>query len=204
VQSQPRTVVMALLPSPMKVGGGRLRPITLGHLLMLHSIKSPFIEDVDAEPSSLETYTAGYILSKKWDDIASEYQDGKLGDNALEWVAHNNIDLEQLDIAIGTQIEKGFESAAQTQMPSADGGALVQSPSPDGNGIGYLLTIVEMLCETYKWTLEHTLDRPVSLVYAFITAHRISEGAEWHELNYFERDRDMGNVKTYLDKMKVE
>ena len=185
----------------MKVGGGRLRPVTLGGLALLHSIKSPFLED--GTPSALDTFTAGYILSRPWMEAWGEHQDGKLGDNAIAWTKANHIDKDDLAAAVSEQISVGFSSAAQVDVPQDDGSILIESPSPDGTGMGYLLTIIETLCSIYHWTVEYTLNRPVVTAYAMVAAHRINEGAKWREPNYFERDRDMGEVKAYLERMKA-
>jgi len=202
MQSQPRTVTLALLPAPVKIGLGLLRPVTIGGMAMLHAIKSPFVET--GEPSSLDTFTAGYILSKPWDEIQIEHQEGVLGDNAISWAKTCGIDCDQLSLAIDEIITSGSSSAANVRMPSIDGSAIVgEAPNPDGNGIGYLLTIVEILCATYNgWTLEYVYSKPLITAYALIASHNVNEGAEWREPNYFERDRNLGDIKKYLDNMK--
>ena len=202
MQAQPKTVLAALLPSPVRVGGGRLLPVTLGGAAMLHCIKSPFVDE--GEPSKLEVFTAGYILSKPWDKIVSEHQDGVLGENALNWSKKNKIDLDDLCHAVAAVIRSGFASAAKTRFPVEKEEQIVQVvPSPFGNGLGYLMTMVETLMFNYKWTMKETLRLPLTTAFALITSRRINEGAEFDgEPSYMERDNDFDGIKAYLDNMK--
>ena len=202
MQTQPKAVLAALLPSPVRIGGGRLLPVTLGGLAMLHCIQSPFVDE--GEPSKLEVYAAGYILSKPWVDIAAEYQKGVMGDNALIWAEGNKICLDELCEAISIVIKNGFASAAKTKFPSSDDDVVQMIASPFGNGLGYLLTIIETLMFNYKWTVEYTLSQPVATAFVLITAHRINEGADWDsEPSYAEREIDTDGIKKYLENMKL-
>ena len=203
MQTQPKAVLAALLPSPVKIGGGQLRPITLGGLTMLHSIQSPFVDE--GEPSKLEIFTAGYILSQPWEAVAAEHQAGVLGEKSLEWAQTNNIDVDSLCNAISVVIREGFASAAKTRFPTSDDDSVIQTVvSPFGNGLGYLLTMIETLISNYHWTVEYTLNRPAATAFALITAHRINEGADWDgEPSYAEREIDTDGIKKYLENMKL-
>ena len=201
MQAQPRIVALALLPSPVQVGRGRLRPVTIGGMTVLHGIQSPFVEG-EEEPTALEAFVAGYILSKPHAEIVAEHQDGKLGDNALTWAKRNKVDCDQLRVAIYNIIREGFSSAANTEFPTGDKFTIVEDVvGDDGNGLGYLLTLVQTLCKNYHWTLEYVMDRPLITAFALTTAGRISEGAEWREFNYFERDRE-DEIRQHLANMK--
>ena len=194
--TQPRITALALLPSPVRIGEAWLRPLTLGGLILLHGLKSPFVEGA-ATPEPLEVFAAGYILSQPYAVVVGEHQRGDLGRNAVHWAKQNGVDCDQLTVLIIDMIRDGYSSHAQTGFP-VQAGTQIQEENEYGNGVGELLTLLERTCFNYRWTREYVLASPLITLLALNVTRRIAEGAEWREFNYFERDLDLGALKADL------
>ena len=201
MRPQPKTVAAALLPPPANVGKGWLRPVTIGGLVLLHGLKSPYVEI--GEPVELETLVAGYILSQPYAIVVGEHQCGLLSNHALAWAELNEVNCDQLSAAISVIIKHGFSSSAETKFPTHDG-FNVEHFGEDGNGLGYILTMIDTLCSNYHWTLEYVLELPLITAFALIVSHRVCAGADWREPSYFERDLDFSEIKARMESENAE
>lgn len=183
MQAQPQVVLDALLAIPMKVGAGRLRPLTLGALALLHHLKSPLVHE--GSPSELETLVAGYVLAAPFAEVVEHLSTGRLGDIALTWAQQHSVSCDALHPLIRETIAAGFAPAAKTRFPNADEPTqLVENPF--GNGLGLVLTLLERTCDTYKWPISTVLETPMAQLLVLLTAHNVSSGAEWQQPSYME------------------
>jgi hypothetical protein len=67
----------------------------------------------------------------------------------------------------------------------------------NGNGLGWLLTLVDSLCSAYGWTLAEVWRTPLATALVLLTARRLANGAEWAEPDYYEREQ-MGDIAASL------
>lgn len=61
-----------MIPSVVRLGGRRLGPLTLGHMVLLRRVGSPLhpLQASDAEPSVGQVALAWYIVSRPWAEAA--------------------------------------------------------------------------------------------------------------------------------------
>lgn len=200
MQRQPVTVIDALLPVPVTIGAARMYPVTLGALLLLDRLQSPFSEGGDY--NSLDAIVAGYILSRRdYTEAVIEHAGGVLLDNAKEWAIINMVNAETAAGVVKGLLAQAHNSWADTKPPTDPGRITVESGDYD-NGMGDALTILSQMCEWHKgWTVEYVLTRPLSVLFALHVAHRINKGHDWLEPTYKHRDADFDGLRETLEKM---
>jgi hypothetical protein len=182
---------------PMKVGKTRFRPATLGGILLLDKLQSPLLE-TDEESSALDCFVAAYILGHDYREVAVVHAEGELQQVALAWCQENWDKDTDLEPCIRECLGMAFETLAKTKWPDS---AQTTEVSLFGNGLGYVITTVDLLCNHYGWTVEHVLAMPAAMAFAMLTARKINTGAQWSEPSYLEREQDFDALGEYLDKM---
>jgi hypothetical protein len=67
----------AILPDPCALCGVRLAPLTLGHMLLLHRVESPFVTGA-RYPGAGDLLLAIILCSQPWETSARQWADGQL------------------------------------------------------------------------------------------------------------------------------
>jgi len=198
VKAQPKTAVNALLALPLPIGKAKLLPPSLGVMLLLECLDSPFVREEAETATSLDTFVAAYILASGFEKASAVHIEGKLRDEAVKWCGENWQKDYDLKDVIQALLIAAFAPLAKTHSALEKG---ISEVNVYGNGLGYLLTTLDALCADYGWTIEYALSIPMATAFAMLVARKINSGEEWSEPNYFERDMDFGAVEKYITAM---
>ena len=119
--------------------------------------------------------------------------------NAKQWAIDTGQRVSDLEaVIIGLLIEAQTPSA-DTRFPLPQGVIEEETVSQHGNGLGFVLTAVDLICGDYGWSLDEVLEMPVATAWALIVARRINNGAKWREPNYYERELDFDKMRKQIE-----
>ncbi len=76
---------LAAVPEPRTILGLRLRPLSLGHLLLLHRVKSAFVTADEGEPAYHDLALSVLICSQTWEQNIATFDDQDLPEFMRRW-----------------------------------------------------------------------------------------------------------------------
>lgn len=163
--------------------------VTLERLLWLEVVQSAAPDE-----SALSAITAAFVLWAPRDTVAKALtQDSGLRTQncALAWAETLPPGaLADLPRAVSEAIAAAFQSCGETVFPalSSGGGTTILSVQA-GNGLGWLLTLIEALAAEYGWRVGDLLELPANTAFALWTAARLRHGADWSGPSYADLER---------------
>lgn len=145
-----------MIPSVVRLAGRRLGPLTLGHMVLLRRVGSPFhpLHEGDEEPTVGQTALAWFILTRPWDEAADGINT-RWGKLSISWFAIRRAGRHILDAdAISDWIAS---EAALPPFEKAEGG------TEDGErGTPHELLLAQALADQWNTAWPEVLDVPAS------------------------------------------
>ena len=97
---------LAAIPEPVTLLGLRLRPFSLGHVILLHRVESAFVTGSDPDYSDLALSV--FICANKYQDAVSAFDDKKLPKFMKKWAKKLGvIDLQKKSDEFAEYIKNG-------------------------------------------------------------------------------------------------
>jgi len=197
VFSQPQIAVRALA-ADCSHGAPPPCPLTLRHVLALAALG---LADPGAELSALDEYRRAFLLSQCGSGLSAAIPPSD--DAVLDWA--NALPAaaaapQLLRDAYALQWRDACDALGELRPPKhGDDDRFIEEITvgeDKGNGIGWLLTIVEAFAADYGWRVGEILDLPVITAFALLTASRLRNGWTWSGPSYADEER--------LEKMEEE
>jgi hypothetical protein len=135
----PKETTEAAFPKVIAVGGIKLRPFSLQHVLALAKMKHPLMTPGVKEVTLIDQLTAVAVMGMEADEL-SELLSNDAGEKEMRkraYIASAHIPVEQLGILIASlqeQLERGFSTFVPMRR-EGDGAAVpLAMPSTTGDG----------------------------------------------------------------------
>jgi hypothetical protein len=190
VTRTPQIVLRSLLPSPLRISGLALLPVTIGHCLVLDRLGSAALT---GEPmKQVDLFRCLYVLGYDYQFAAARLDLGlDVFDAAVVEYSKTIPVIEETEIQLilRAHLQGAGQSNADVEFKQEEGAVQF---GPDGNGCGWILNLVSALLALTHQPMERILDTPVITAMALSVVDRVRAGAEWHETSWTACERQDG------------
>jgi hypothetical protein len=189
VTRTPSYLIRAFLPAPLVIGGVVLQPPTIGHCLILDRIGSKTLSGDGMDAADVMTclcvLASPYSSSRQTLDFSREVFDAAVVEFSKTIAP---LDAVELHLLLRAHLAGAFQSFIKTEFKKAEGEGEVQYGA-DGDGVGWLGSLITALLNQAHWPMEEILNTPIATAFALTTINRIHNGAEWADFSYVAIDR---------------